>query len=249
MPLTPTFTHDELVESAVDFYRRQGWSAVQRFTGSTSKFVESLSLRPSFLVKRDGMEYLCFPHGKISQATFKLMLQVVHEIDSSGDSFHVVVIAQAPISKLGEKALARLGVGILELRVDDQPRTIVEPSLRSFVPPRSYDLVPSRYRTKTRTAIEKVVRGDVCIGVMDLCQVVEEQCQTVCDRNDKPLGWMITELIRTGNLSTHTGNVARRMNKHRIKRAHPARHTLRRKVVNEAQNIVDCCLALLFHLS
>ena len=249
MPQTPRFTHDELVDSAVAFYREQGCSVVQRFTGSLSEFVERLSLRPSFLVKRDGMEYLCFSHGKISQATFKLMLQVVHEIDSSGEPYHVVAIAQAPINKSGEKALTRLGVGILELSVADQARTIVEPSLRCFVPPRSYGLVPSHYRTKTRTAIGKVVRGDVCVGVMDLCQVVEEQCQTVCGRNDKPLGWMIRELIRTGKLSTHTGDVAKRMNKHRIRRAHPAGHSLRRKVVKEAQNIVDSCLALLFHLS
>jgi hypothetical protein len=194
------------------------------------------------------MEHLVYASGKVTTATFKLLKQVLCDIDVERVFCHVVTVCEESVSRQNESELRKLGIGILLIRQGAHPNELAKAKLRYFREPSTYDRIPKSCRPKVRHAIQKISDGDVCIGALDLAQVVEEQL-TKKGVTVKTLGSKINEAVRTGVLSTAAAAAANRVNWPRIQRAHPKGHAVRRRdIVNRIQEIVDDGMAVLFSL-
>lgn len=242
------FTKDELVEEAKAHYRATHWTVPNTLSAADASLAAQLSLRPSFIAKKDGMEHLVYVSGRITQATFNLQKQVLFEIAQNGVCYHVVLVAEERVTRTVENQLRAMGLGVLLIRRDAAPLELVDPSLQCFRPPSTWDRVPTRYRRAVKEAIGKVQTGDVCVGVMDIAQVLETALAhrgiTV-----NTLGAKIKQAVTQQILRGMAANAADRVNQPRILRAHPTNHGGRRKkIVLRVQEIVDDCLALLFSL-
>lgn len=229
-------------------YRGGHWQVSNNLSRPFQKLIDELSLRPDFIGRRDGMEHLVYASGKVTRSTFHLMKQVAFDLEQMRCFCHVVVACDVRINKGHEQTLRKMGLGILWVRQGVPTVELADPELRCFRLPTTFDRIPRSYRTTVRRALDTIQCGDVCIGVLDLAQVLEtaltDQGVTV-----KTLGAKIRDAKSSGVLSNLAAKAADRVNSPRIQRAHPGNHATRRRViVNRVQEIVDDCLAVLFSL-
>jgi hypothetical protein len=194
------------------------------------------------------MEHLVYCSGKVTSATFNLLKQVLCDIDVERVLCHIVTVCEEKVSRQDESELRKLGIGILLIREDAHPNELAKPTLRCFREPTTYDRIPQRCRRKVRQSLQTISNGDVCVGVLDLAQVLEEELHrkgvTV-----NTLGAKIRDAAASGVLSAAAAAAAGRVNWPRIQRAHPRGHAVRRRdIVNRVQEIVDDCTAVLFSL-
>ncbi len=245
----PRLTSDELIAAAKQHYVGQGWVVPSKLTARETVLWDSLSRRPEFVAKRQGMEYLVFATGKVTEATYKLFKQVLYDIDNQKEPFHLVLACEERIPVTDEKALKQMGLGVLLIRSQGDPLLLVRPRLRSFREPSTYYRVPQHLRAKVKHAIRDISEGDVCVGVLDLAQIMEGAIKGP-GITAKTLGSKISQARARNILSAAGAAAAHRVNVPRIKRAHPASHSTRRTaIVARCQQIVEDCLAVLFALA
>jgi hypothetical protein len=238
-----------LIAKAKEYYIGQGWVVPARLTAQETALWGSLSRRPEFVGKRQGMEHLVFATGKVTEATYKLFKQVLYDIDNRGECLHLVLICEERISVADENTLKGMGLGVLLIRSEADALLLVRPRLRSFREPPSYDRVPQHLRARVRQAIREMTEGDVCIGVLDLAQIMEGAISGP-GITANTLGRKISQARAHGILSAAAEAAAHRVNLPRIVRAHPRNHRTRRlAIVRRCQQIVEDCLAVLFALS
>jgi hypothetical protein len=241
----PKFSSDELLDAAKEYYTTRGWNVPKTLSTAEEKLAGRLARRFEFLAKHDGMEHLVYVSGKVTDSTYKLHKQVLYDIELAREFCHVVLVFDERISKTDENRLKEMGVGVLLIRRQAAPLLLVQPRLRCFREPSTYDRVPTALRKKVRDAVNKILEGDVCVGVLDLAQILESRLQhpTI---TAKTLGGKINQAKANKLLSALAGSAASRVNVPRIKRAHPRGHGERRKaIVMRVQNIVEDCLAVL----
>jgi hypothetical protein len=241
----PKFSSDDLLTAAKQHYRSKEWTVPATLSTSEENFAGKLAVRFGFLAKHDGMEHLVYVTGKITDATYKLHKQVLFDIESTREFCHVVLVCDEKISKKDENKLKEMGLGVLLIRRDAAPLMLIQPRLRCFHEPSTYDRVPSGIRKKVKGAVTKIVDGDVCVGVLDLAQILENRLQNPAI-TAKALGGKINQAQKLNLLSPMAASAAFRVNVPRIKRAHPSGHGQRRKaVVMRVQEIVEDCIAVL----
>lgn len=224
-------------------YKGRGWAISARFSAADEELVGKLSRRPDMLAKYDGMEHLIFLCGRVTAATYKLQKQVLYDLDSRREFSHVVLVCEESVSKKDEALLRQMGVGVLLIRHDAVPVFLVHPLLRCFNFP-AKDRIAKRFRAKVVNALNKIRQEDVCVGILDLSQVLEDQL-TAAGCTVRTLGAKIKDAETQRIFSREAAKAARRVNDPRITRAHPGNHRKRRQVVQDAQSIVDDCLAAL----
>ena len=219
-----------------------------RFAAADNALLNRLTLRPKFVARKDGMEHYVYATGRVTDATFKLFKQVLFDLESEGVVVHVATLCDERVSRDDETLLRRMGVGIIVIRAGATPNELARPRLRRFRCPTSFERIPVGIRPAVRQALAKIVDGDVCVGVLDLAQVLEQRLQTK-GINVNTLGAKINEAANQNLLSTLAVNAAKRVNWPRILRAHPCGHAVRRRdIVNRVQEIVDDGLSVLFAL-
>lgn len=246
--LTTRLSKDELVNKAKEHYRNSHWQVPNRLSNPHQQLAGELSLRPEFIAKRDGMEHFLYAPGRVTRSTFNLMKQVAFELDRKRYFCHIVVACDDRISRAHEQVLRKMGIGILLIRQGVPNVEHAAPELRCFRLPTTYGRVPRRYRARVRSALHAIHCGDVCVGVLDLAQVLETALSN-CGITANTLGAMIGQAKTAGVLRNLASDAADRVNWPRIQRAHPGNHaTRRRDIVNRVQDIVDDCLAVLFSL-
>ncbi len=215
------------------------------FSSAEEKLAGRLTRRFEFLAKRDGMEHLVYISGKITDSTYKLHKQVLFDIELAREFCHVVLVCDEKISKIDESKLKEMGVGVLLVRRDATPLMLIEPQLRCFRAPSTYDRVPPGVRRKVKDAVAKIIEGDVSVGVLDLAQILETRLQDA-RITAKTLGGKIKQAETHNLLSAMAASAASRVNIPRIQRAHPRGHRERRKaIVMRVQDIVEDCFAVL----
>lgn len=239
---------DELVSQAKAHYRGQHWQVSRNLSRPFHSLIGELSLRPTFIVRKEGMELLVYASGKVTRSTFHLLKQVAFELEQVRCFCHVVVACDDHISRAHEQTIRKMGLGILLVRQGVPAVELAAPELRSFRLPTTFDRIPKKYRAGVRQALDKIHCGDVCVGVLDLVQVLET---ALTDKGVtvNTLGRKIGQAKASGVLRSLAADAADRVNQPRIQRAHPGKHATRRtKIVNRVQEIVDDCLAVLFSL-
>lgn len=239
---------DDLVQQAKTHYRDAHWRVPIRLSKPHQQLVSDLSLRPDFIAQRDGMEHLVYASGKVTRSTFNLLKQVAFELDQMRCFCHIVVACDNRISKGHEQTLRKMGIGIILVRQGVPNVKQADPELRCFRLPTTFHRIPRRYRPGVRQALDTIRFGDVCVGVLDLAQVLET---ALANRGvpAKTLGGKIKDAKANGVLRSLAADAAKRVNSPRIQRAHPKGHTGRRNaIVIRVQEIVDDCLAVLFSL-
>jgi len=240
---------EALHTATIDFYKKTGWSASEVFTATEERLATRLSLRPAAIAKRDGMEHLIFALGKVTDATYKLLKQILFEIERQGELSHVVIMCADRVTQADERRIKDLGVGIVLVRQEGEPISLATPKLCCFREPK-YERLRPGLRAGVRNAVRKVAEEDVTVGVLDLAQILEKELEKRLPAfKGKPLGLLIREARKAGILSDLHEEAADRVNDPRIKRAHHANHATRRRVVMKAQDIVDDCLAVLFAIT
>ncbi len=246
--MTSRLSKEELVEQARAHYRNSHWQTPSRLGAPLERLLGELALRPDFVAQKDGMEHFVYAPGKVTRSTFHLMKQVLFELEQKTVFCHVVIVCDDNISRANEAVLRRMGLGILLIRQDVPHVELADPQLRCFRLPTTFDRVPTRYRRGVRESLHKIHCGDVCVGVLDLAQVLET---ALTDHGVavNTLGAKIREATRSGVLRRLAADAANRVNWPRINRAHPGNHSARRRhIVSRVQEIVDDCLAVLFSL-
>ena len=247
-------TFDSLVDAVVNHYRSLGWAASKSFTGTTKTVVESLAIRPQLVAKHDGMEHLVYALGQVKESTFKLIKQVIFDLELKRNAYHVVVAVEKKVNQPDERLLKEMGVGVLQIRSGATAIQIVPAHLRCFRVPPKLDRVPSRLRPRVKQILRRIREDDVCVGILDLAQVLEEEIDRVCvpkrtaPKTGRPpaLGTLISEARSLGILTKLVDKAAGRVNDRRLARAHPRTAAERRRLVSNAETIVEDCLAALF---
>ena len=239
---------DDLVIQAKAHYRGQHWQVSHNLSRPFQNLIGELSLRPTFIGRKEGMELLVYASGKVTRSTFHLLKQVAFELEQVRCFCHVVVACDDHIKRAHEQTLRKMGLGILLVRQGVPAVELADPELRYFRLPTTFYRIPKKYRVGVRQALDKIRCGDVCVGVLDLAQVLET---ALTDKGVtvKTLGVKIRDAKSNGVLRSLAADAADRVNSPRIQRAHPGKHATRRKeIVNRVQEIVDDCLAVLFSL-
>ncbi len=241
---------NDLIELARRHYRSQGWTVPSRPNKAEATLVSSLARRPDFVVRRDGMLHLVFVSGKVTAATFRLNMQVVFDVQQTNEVCNLVTVCQDRVKPKDERELRKMGFGILIVRESDEPYFLAPAKLQQFDDAIQYEQIPQRLRARTRAAVRQISEGDVCVGILDLVQIVEAELERhVPGSKNWTLGRKINAAETSGVLRPMMKAAADRINFPRIKRAHPGTHNTRRKwIVSRAQAIVDDCLAILFGL-
>ncbi len=244
-PRKAKFSSEDLRDGARKYYAAKGWSAPATLSPKEERLANKLSLRFEFLAKHDGMEHLVYVSGKITDSTYKLQKQVLFDVDVAREFCHVVLVCDEKISKVDESRLKEMGLGVLLIRKGANPLMLLQPRLRCFREPSTYDRVPIGIRKKTRDAVAKIIDGDVAVGVLDLAQILESRLSD-SKITAKTLGAKIKQAEKHKLLSAMAAAAASRVNVPRIQRAHPRGHGERRKaIVMRVQDIVDDCFAVL----
>jgi len=242
---------DELRTEAETYYVSKGWKASVPGSDAESSFCNSLTLRPELCLKRDGMLLLLYVSNSVGDTQHRLFKQVMFDILLEGEHCHVVLAFDKRVASKDEKAIAGLGVGLLQLREQNDPPILIRPpQLSGFRAPLSLDRVPAGLQAHVKELLRRLTEEDTATAVLDLVQVVEQDLgRVVPAAANKPLGGKI-KACRDGNLLYPLVlDAADRINKSRIVRAHPATHEERRKdIVKVAQIVVDDALAILFAL-
>jgi len=251
MPPRVRLSVDDLKSLALKHYEGNGWLGSENFDKGTEAFVSKLPRRPELVATYDGMEHLVFLSGRLTASLLAVYKQLLFDVDQSGRPSHIVVVCEESVSTAMEKAAKEMGVGIVIVRSDGDPYRLLPPRLRAFRVGQMVDNLPQRIRTRVQNALRKIESDDVCVGVMDLVQVVEvEMDRVVPVTKSKPFGAKITEAENTSRLNAQAVKAARRINVPRILRAHPGTHIKRRRdIVVPVQVIVDECLALLMAIA
>ena len=250
-------TFDSLIDAALDHYRSKGWTASKSFTGPTKKVVQSLTTRPQLVAKHDGMEHLIFAFGQVKDSTFKLIKQVLFDLELKRNAYHVVISVDKPVKQTDERLLKEMGVGVLQIRIGASAIQLVPAHLRCFRVSPTLERVPSRLRSRVRGILRQIREEDVCVGILDLTQVLEKEIDRICamkrttPNTGRPpaLGTLIGEARGLGILTNLVDTAAGRVNKRRSVRAHPRTDVERRRLVSNAESIVEDCLAVLFAIN
>lgn len=194
------------------------------------------------------MEHLVFATGKVTDATYKLLTLLLYDLERAREFSHVVIICEGKVPGVHENKLKEMGLGVLQIRKPLATLMLVKPRLACFKEPENYDRVAHRIRRHVREAARKIREEDVCTGVLDLAQILEQEL-TRCGCTDDTLGRKIRQAIGMNLLSDLEAKAAFRVNAPRVKIAHPRNHRTRRNaIVSRVQEIFDDCLAVLFVL-
>jgi hypothetical protein len=247
----PPLTVEHLADQARAFLRGRQWQVPATLTPAQERRIVRLSARPAFIAKRDGMEQYVYPVGQVSSMTMSLHKQVVLDLELHQDFAHCTIVCEdGGLTADLERQLRLMGVGVIVVRRENQPYELLPPKLRCFHCPGSLDRLRQPLRPRVMQCLRAIESGDVCVGVLDLAQVLEgEFDRHLPTHRGQTLGAKIAEASRQNLLKPLAIAAARRVNIPRIRRAHNRTHIERRRqIVERAQRVVDDCLAVLFAL-